>query len=229
MKAVPGSAKRLVTNDFRLLENAESVRRRLLRHSEHELKRVDFRIRMRDERSRLTERKMPSYLFRGPIFHIEPAMEKRLVLAAQPLHRVRVAPHDVQEVLRPEIAAKVQAPDRGGEVERCPAEALPQRPRRAQPVPRRGFLKRGVAVFADEAGRSRGVAAAYAPGLEDDRLDPGRGERPRRRASGEPAANNDDVGIGLTAEAGIVGTAAFRVAVEPERGVSRHRLSRTCG
>ena len=80
-----------------------------------------------------------------------------------------------QQILRREVGADAEPPQRRGEIERRAPEALPHVARRLQTVRARRRLERSVEILAEEPGAAGGRPGADAIGFEQHDLD-----RPRR-------------------------------------------------
>ena len=96
-------------------------------------------------------------------------------------------------------------------------------PGRAQAVRAGSVRERRVEVLADQPGRCGGARGAKSIGFEDNHVDAGRGEAGGARASGQPAANDDDIGIELPPQTRVGRTASLGEAVQPKGCVARHR------
>ncbi len=117
--------------------------------------------------------------------------------------------------------ARLMAAAKSRDARRIPCH---KRPGRAKTVRAGRLLERRVEVFANQPGRRRGARGADPIGLEDDHLDAGRGEARRARASGQAAADDDDIGVQLPPQARVGGTTSLGEAVQPEGSVTGHRF-----
>ena len=115
-----------------------------------------------------------------------------------------------------EVTFQLQPADQRAEVERGTAPDLPGSPRGPQPDRLLDVDEAYTGIVGDPSGRRSGAAAPDPCGFDQHDLDAGRGTRIRGGTPGEASADDRDVGVEMTAMAGIGGNAGPGKNVDPE-------------
>ena len=153
---------------------------------------------------------------------VEAGLAPRLLIALQP-RRLFGRRGDDGAAAFFEMTLDVEAPQQRDEIERRPPPHLPRIPRSAQADRFLEIGKRDTRLFGDPPGRVRRRTAADLIRFEQQHLQSCRRKRIRGRAAGQPAADDDGLGLHVAAVAGIGGNAGRWKGIEPGRtAVFRH-------
>ena len=123
---------------------------------------------------------------------------------------------DEQRAAGLEVAFQLEPAISVREVERGAAPDLPGTPRGPQPDRLLHFDEADAGIVGDPSRRRSGAAAADPRRFDQHGLDASGGTRIRRGTPGEASADDHDVGIEMTAMAGISGNAGPGKNVDPE-------------
>ena len=156
--------------------------------------------------------RLPRRLTRDRL-RVEPGLDARVALALQVLFSIADRHEHVVAALQ--VASDVETTQGGSRVQSRLAVALEDAPRRAEPVCLGDVSEGHTRIGQQQTGAAPGAARSDPIGLEYEGTHARLRARVRRRAAGQAAANDDDIGRVLAPKPRIVRTPCGGKGVDP--------------